>query len=56
MSRASDVALIGDEAHVATGLHRYFDAGATELIVTQMNLASPQERYRTWRLLGSLRT
>jgi F420-dependent oxidoreductase-like protein len=55
VTRASEVAVIGDEAHVAAGLRRYFDAGATELIVTQINLATSRERHQTWQLLGSLR-
>ncbi|MER7694504.1 TIGR03564 family F420-dependent LLM class oxidoreductase [Streptomyces sp. NPDC097610] len=53
-ARAAELVLIGDEQTVATGLRRYLDAGATELAVTQMNFASPQERIRTWTLLGSL--
>ena len=39
---------------VAAELRRYFDAGATELLITQTQLAGETARRRTWRLLGEL--
>ncbi|MCW2871870.1 MAG: class F420-dependent oxidoreductase, partial [Streptomyces oryziradicis] len=33
---------------------RYFDAGATEVVLTQTDLAGDADRLRTWRLLGEL--
>lgn len=53
--RAGDLAVIGDEDTVAAGLQRYFDAGATELII-ETDLTGPDERRRTWRFLGGLAT
>lgn len=49
-----ELALIGDEEHVAAGLRRYVDAGATELYATQTDLDGPQTQRRTWELLGAL--
>ncbi len=54
-SRAGDLALIGSEETVAAGVQRYFDAGATEVVFTQTDLAGSADRLRTWRLLGELR-
>ncbi|MGV9676663.1 TIGR03564 family F420-dependent LLM class oxidoreductase [Nocardia sp. NPDC003482] len=54
VERAADVALIGDEEHVARGLRAYVDAGATELLVAQTDLGGPADQARTWRLLGEL--
>ncbi|RKN05093.1 TIGR03564 family F420-dependent LLM class oxidoreductase [Streptomyces radicis] len=49
-----ELALIGDEHTVATGIRRYFDAGATEVVLTQTGLRSPRERERTWHMAGRL--
>ncbi|MEC3977089.1 LLM class F420-dependent oxidoreductase [Amycolatopsis sp. H20-H5] len=51
---ALDLAVIGDEKTVADAVRRYFDAGATEVVVTQAGLRSAAERLRTWALLGGL--
>lgn len=55
-AHAADLALIGDERTVAAGLRRYFDAGATEIVLIQSGMRSARERLRTWRLAGSLTT
>jgi F420-dependent oxidoreductase-like protein len=54
--RAADVAVIGDEETVAAQVRRYFDAGATEVVFTQTNMAGEAGRLRTWQLLGELAT
>ena len=41
---AADLALIGDEETVAAGLHRYRDAGATEIVLAQTDLGGPEAR------------
>jgi len=46
----ADLALIGDEEVVAAGIRRYFDAGATDVVVTQAGLRSTEERLRTWQV------
>jgi hypothetical protein len=38
----------------AAEVKRYFDAGATELVVTQTNLGTRSDQLRTFRLLGEL--
>lgn len=53
-TRAGELALIGSEEQVAEGLQRYFDAGATELAITQLNLSGRRERYRTWSMLATM--
>ncbi|MEV6068952.1 TIGR03564 family F420-dependent LLM class oxidoreductase [Nocardia sp. NPDC052001] len=53
-SRAADLALIGDEETVAAGIHRYFEAGATEVVITSTDLGSPEDERRTWELAGQL--
>ncbi|MGV9388299.1 LLM class F420-dependent oxidoreductase [Streptomyces olivaceus] len=54
--RASDVAVIGDEATVAAEVRRYRDAGATEVVFSGTQIAGEADRRRTWALLGSLAT
>ncbi len=54
VTRAADLALIGDEDEVGRGLSRYIDAGATELLITQTDMGSPDDQLRTWKLLGEL--
>lgn len=53
-SRASDVAVIGDERTVAAEVRRYFDAGATEVVFAGTEIAGDADRLRTWSLLGEL--
>ncbi|WP_446033573.1 LLM class F420-dependent oxidoreductase [Streptomyces olivaceus] len=54
--RASDVAVIGDEATVAAEVRRYRDAGATEVVFSGTQIAGEADRRRTWELLGDLAT
>lgn len=54
MERAADVAVIGDEEAVAAEVRRYFDAGATEVTLTQTELNGEADRVRTWKLAGEL--
>lgn len=53
--RAADLVVLGDEQAVADEIRRYFDAGATEVVLTQTDLTSEEDRLRTWRLAGELR-
>jgi F420-dependent oxidoreductase-like protein len=53
-SRAGELALIGDEETVAAGIRRYYDAGATEVVLTTTGLAGPHDQHRTWALAGAL--
>ncbi|WP_246052718.1 TIGR03564 family F420-dependent LLM class oxidoreductase [Actinocorallia herbida] len=53
-SRAADLVEIGDEEAIAAAIRRYRDAGATEVVLTQTDLAGPEATARTWRLLGEL--
>ena len=46
----ADLALIGDENVVAAGIRRYFDAGATDVVLTQTAIRSSAERLRTWQV------
>lgn len=52
--RAADVVVIGDEETVAAEVRRYFDAGATEVTLTQTELNGEADRVRTWKLTGEL--
>lgn len=54
VAHAIDVAVIGDEEYVTRGLRAYVDAGATELLVHQSDLAGPEDQLRTWKLLADL--
>jgi F420-dependent oxidoreductase-like protein len=54
VSDPAELAIIGDEDTVAAGLRRYFDAGATEVVLIQSGMRSARERLRTWRLAGQL--
>ncbi|MFB9689673.1 TIGR03564 family F420-dependent LLM class oxidoreductase [Amycolatopsis plumensis] len=49
----ADLALIGDEKTVADGIRRYYDAGATDVVLTQTGIRSAEERLRTWAALSS---
>ncbi|KDN17296.1 TIGR03564 family F420-dependent LLM class oxidoreductase [Amycolatopsis rifamycinica] len=53
-THAADLALIGDERTVEAGLRRYFDAGATEVVLIQAGMRSARERLRTWQLAGAM--
>lgn len=53
-TRAVDLAVIGDEEKVAAEVHRYREAGATEVVFTMTDLGSEADRRRTWKLLGEL--
>ncbi|EWM18245.1 LLM class flavin-dependent oxidoreductase [Kutzneria sp. 744] len=48
----ADLALIGSEAEVAAGIRRYFDAGATDVVLIQSGMRSAADRLRTWQLAG----
>ncbi|MFD8493955.1 LLM class F420-dependent oxidoreductase [Amycolatopsis sp. NPDC059657] len=52
VSAAHELAAIGDEETVAAAIRRYFDAGATEVVITQAGIHSSEDRLRTWRLAG----
>ncbi|WP_043262776.1 LLM class F420-dependent oxidoreductase [Streptomyces sp. CT34] len=52
--RAADVAVIGDEKTVAAEVRRYRDAGATEVVFCDTEIAGDSDRRRTWELLGEL--
>ncbi|MFC9967023.1 hypothetical protein ACFVH4_22570 [Nocardia ignorata] len=43
VARAAELALIGDEETVAAGIGRYFDAGATEVVLTATDLTGPAD-------------
>lgn len=53
-ARAGDLAVIGDEKTVAAEVRRYRDAGATEVVFSQTDLAGAADQRRTWALLGQL--
>ncbi|ATY15533.1 TIGR03564 family F420-dependent LLM class oxidoreductase [Amycolatopsis sp. AA4] len=54
VENAAELVLIGDEETVAAGVQRYFDAGATDVLLTQTALHTDEDRRRTWRLTGEL--
>ncbi|GAA1681435.1 TIGR03564 family F420-dependent LLM class oxidoreductase [Fodinicola feengrottensis] len=54
LSRAAQLALIGDEETVAAGVRAYFEAGATEVLLAQTGLGSARDMTRTWALAGAL--
>jgi F420-dependent oxidoreductase-like protein len=54
VSHPAELALIGDERTVEAGIRRYFDAGATEVVVIHAGMRSSRERLRTWALAGRL--
>jgi F420-dependent oxidoreductase-like protein len=51
---AAELVVIGDEESVAAEIRRYFDAGATEVVLTQTGLTTDTDRLRTWQLGGEL--
>ncbi|WIY04708.1 TIGR03564 family F420-dependent LLM class oxidoreductase [Amycolatopsis mongoliensis] len=54
VEHAADLAVIGDEKTVLEGLQRYYDAGATDVLVSQTGIRSAEERRRTWEVISSL--
>ncbi|MFJ9781927.1 TIGR03564 family F420-dependent LLM class oxidoreductase [Amycolatopsis sp. NPDC101161] len=53
VDHAADLAIIGDEKTVIEGLRRYYDAGATDVVVSQTGMRSSAERRRTWEVISS---
>ncbi|MBE1499962.1 F420-dependent oxidoreductase-like protein [Amycolatopsis lexingtonensis] len=53
VEHAAELALIGDEKTVLNGLQRYYDAGATDVLVSQTGIRSAEERLRTWEVVSS---
>jgi F420-dependent oxidoreductase-like protein len=53
VGHAADLAIIGDEKTVLDGLQRYYDAGATDVLVSQTGIRSSEERQRTWEVVSS---
>ncbi|MGL6235647.1 MAG: TIGR03564 family F420-dependent LLM class oxidoreductase [Segniliparus sp.] len=50
-----ELALIGDEQVLAQGVRQLFDAGATEVVLTQgLQLGGAEARQRTWEFAGTL--
>jgi F420-dependent oxidoreductase-like protein len=54
LSSAADLLLAGDEDTIATGLRRYIDAGATEIMLSHTELLGEEARARTWALTRRL--
>lgn len=54
--RAADLVVIGDESVLAARVAEYFDAGATDVVLTQTDLTTPADRRRTWEALGALKS
>ncbi|MDX6741060.1 TIGR03564 family F420-dependent LLM class oxidoreductase [Actinocorallia sp. A-T 12471] len=54
VSKAADLVEIGDEDAIAAAIARYRSAGATDIVLTQTDLAGPESTARTLDLLGSL--
>jgi F420-dependent oxidoreductase-like protein len=54
LSNAADLAIIGDEGHVAAHLQPYLAAGATDITVIYSHVGGDDDRRRTWALLGDL--
>ncbi|SNT51959.1 TIGR03564 family F420-dependent LLM class oxidoreductase [Rhodococcoides kyotonense] len=46
--RAADLVLIGSAAEVRAGVQRYYDAGATEVVLTQSGLLGRETQRETW--------
>jgi F420-dependent oxidoreductase-like protein len=54
VAHPAELAVIGDEETMAAAIDRYFQAGATEVVVTNTGLNGAGDRRRTWELLGAL--
>lgn len=52
LDRAAELVLVGSAAEVRAGIQRYYDAGATEVVVTQSGLLGPQVRQATWEAIA----
>ncbi len=48
LDRAAELVLVGSAAEVRAGIRRYYDAGATEVVVTQSGLLGLETQYETW--------
>jgi F420-dependent oxidoreductase-like protein len=48
----AELAVIGDEETLAATIDRYFEAGATEIVVTNTGINGAPDRRRTWKFLG----
>jgi len=44
--------LVGSAADVKAGIQRYYDAGATEVVVTQSGLLGPRTQEDTWAAIA----
>ncbi|MEU2358957.1 TIGR03564 family F420-dependent LLM class oxidoreductase [Streptomyces misionensis] len=54
LSSAADLLIAGDEDTVTSGLRRYFEAGATEVMITHTDLFETEDRARTWSIVQRL--
>jgi alkanesulfonate monooxygenase SsuD/methylene tetrahydromethanopterin reductase-like flavin-dependent oxidoreductase (luciferase family) len=54
VAHPAELAVIGDEETMAAAIDRYFEAGATEIVITNTGLNGADDRRRTWELLGAL--
>jgi F420-dependent oxidoreductase-like protein len=54
VTHPAELAVIGDEETLAVAIDRYFQADATEIVVTNTGLNGTGDRRRTWKLLGEL--
>lgn len=54
VQRAAELAVLGDEAELASAVRSYHDAGATEVVFTQTDLSGPEDQRRTVEALGAL--
>jgi F420-dependent oxidoreductase-like protein len=52
--RAGELAVIGSREQVTAQIHRYAEAGATEVVLGQSSLGGTDDQLRTWELLGEL--
>ncbi|MGY0019873.1 TIGR03564 family F420-dependent LLM class oxidoreductase [Streptomyces sp. YJ-C3] len=53
-SHPADLAVVGDEKHLADAVRRYRDAGATDVVVSVTEADGDESRLRTWEVLGEL--
>jgi len=54
VAKAGELAVIGSADEVLTTIGEYLEAGATEIVFGQTAMAGPDDRRRTWEILGSL--
>ncbi|WP_020112484.1 TIGR03564 family F420-dependent LLM class oxidoreductase [Rhodococcus sp. 114MFTsu3.1] len=52
VERAAELVLVGSAADVKAGIQRYYDAGATEVVVTQSGLLGPRTQEDTWAAIA----